>query len=108
MSGKNIAQETLPGIEITSGSLGHGSSQAAGLAYGLQMDEKKNHVFCLLSDGEQQEGQTWEAYMFAAHHQLKNLTFIIDYNQIQISGKTNEVMSLGDLKLKLIALVFTF
>lgn len=103
MAGEKIDKKTLPGIEITSGSLGHGSSQAAGLAYGLQMDEKKNHVFCLLSDGEQQEGQTWEAYMFAVHHQLKNLTFIIDLNHIQISGKTKDIMSLGDLKLKLIA-----
>ena len=51
MAGNTISQKTVPGVEITSGSLGHGSSQAAGLAYGLQMDEKKNHVFCLLSDG---------------------------------------------------------
>lgn len=97
------AEMSLPGIENTSGPLGQGSSQAAGLAYGLKMDEKKNHVFCLLSDGEQQEGQTWEAYMFAAHHQLNNLCFIIDVNQIQISGPTKNIMSLGDFKLKLIA-----
>jgi transketolase len=103
MNDKKIDKKTVEGIEISSGSLGHGSSQAAGLAYGLQMDNKKNHVFCLLSDGEQQEGQTWEAYMFAAHHQLKNLTYVIDYNNIQISGKTQQVMSLGNLKLKLIA-----
>ena len=103
MNGKAINQKTLEGVEVTSGSLGHGSSQAAGLAYALQMDNKNNHVFCLLSDAEQQEGQTWETYMFAAHHKLKNLTFIIDYNHIHISGNTKEVMSLGDLKLKLIA-----
>jgi transketolase len=103
MTNNKIDKKTLPGVEITSGSLGHGSSQAAGLAYGLKMDNRKNHVFCLLSDGEQQEGQTWEAYLFAAHHQLKNLTFIIDRNNIQISGKTQEILSLGDLKLKLIA-----
>ena len=103
MKDNKIDKKTLPGVEITSGSLGHGSSQAAGLAYGLKMDNRNNHVFCLLSDGEQQEGQTWEAYLFAAHHQLKNLTFIIDRNNIQISGKTQEVMSLVDLKLKLIA-----
>jgi transketolase len=103
MTNNELDKHTLPGVEITSGSLGHGSSQAAGLAYGLQMDGRKNHVFCLLSDGEQQEGQTWEAYLFAAHHRLKNLTFIIDKNNIQISGKTQEVMSLADLKLKLIA-----
>lgn len=103
MKNNEVDEKTLPGVEITSGSLGHGSSQAAGLAYGLKMDNRNNHVFCLLSDGEQQEGQTWEAYLFAAHHQLKNLTFIIDRNNIQISGKTQEVMSLGDLKLKLIA-----
>lgn len=97
------AKSSLPGIENTSGPLGHGSSQAAGLAYGLKMQDKKNFVYCLLSDGEQQEGQTWEAYMFAAHHQLNNLCFIIDDNHIQISGPTKTIMSLGDLKLKLIA-----
>ena len=98
-----IDKEILPGIENTSGPLGQGLSQAAGLAYALKMDGKKNHVFCLSSDGEQQEGQAWEAYMFAAHHQLDNLTIIIDRNQIQISGNTREVMSLGKLKLKLIS-----
>lgn len=103
MAGENIDPQTLPGIEITAGSLGQGGSQAAGLAYGLKLAERKNQVFCLLSDAEQQEGQSWEAYTFAAHYQLHNLTFIIDYNQIQISGKTREIMSLGDLKLKLIA-----
>lgn len=103
MTEGNIDPKTLPGIEITAGSLGQGGSQAAGLAYGLQLAQRKNQVFCLLSDGEQQEGQSWEAYMFAAHYQLHNLTFIIDYNQIQISGKTREIISLGDLKLKLIA-----
>jgi len=103
MNGQTIDKKTVEGIEITAGSLGHGSSQAVGLAYGLQMDNKKNHVFCLLSDAEQQEGQTWEAYMFATHHRLNNLTFIIDDNHIQISGKTQAVMSLGNLKLKLIA-----
>ena len=97
------APTSLPGIENTSGSLGQGSSQAAGLAYALKLDQQNNHVFCLLSDGEQQEGQTWESYLFATHHQLNNLTFIIDDNHIQISGDVPTVMSLGNLKLKLIA-----
>jgi transketolase len=98
-----IDKKILPGIEITAGPLGQGLSQAAGLAYALKMDNKKNHVFCMTSDGEQQEGQIWEAYMFAAHHQLNNLTVIIDRNQIQISGNTRQIMSLGELKLKLIS-----
>lgn len=93
----------LPGVENTSGPLGQGLSQAAGIAMALQLDERRNKVFCLMSDGEQQEGQTWEAYQFIAHHRLHNLIGIIDYNDIQISGKVSETMSLGQLKLKLLA-----
>jgi transketolase len=93
----------LPGVENTSGPLGQGLSQAAGIAMALQMDERKNQVFCMMSDGEQQEGQTWEAYQFIAHHKLHNLVGIIDYNNIQISGPLNQTMSLGNLKMKLMA-----
>lgn len=93
----------LPGVENTSGPLGQGLSQAAGIAMALKIDQRKNQVFCMMSDGEQQEGQTWEAYQFIAHHKLHNLIGIIDYNNIQISGPISNTMSLGNLKLKLMA-----
>lgn len=92
---------SLPGIENTSGPLALGLSQAAGLAHAFKMDEKKQHVFCFTSDGEHQEGQTWEAYMYAAHHQLDNLTVFVDRNNIQIDGRTEEIMSLEPLTAKL-------
>lgn len=95
--------EKLPGVENTGGPLGQGLSQAAGLAYALRMDGKKNRVFCLMSDAEQQEGQTWEAYNFIVAKKLTNLLPIIDCNNIQISGSVAEVMPLGNLRLRLIS-----
>jgi transketolase len=92
---------SLPGVENTSGPLGQGLSQACGLALALKRDNKNNKVFCISSDGEQQEGQTWEAYLFANKYQLNNLTFIIDRNFIQIGGKTQKIMPLENLKHKL-------
>ena len=92
---------SLPGIENTSGPLGQGLSQAVGLALGLKMDGLSNHVFAVLSDGEHQEGQTWEAYMFAAKNQLSNLTIMIDNNNIQIGGFTSAIMPIDPLKHKL-------
>jgi len=84
----------LPGLETTSGPLGEGLAQASGMAYALRMDGKKSHVYCLMSDGEQQEGNTWEAAMFAGKHKLSNLTAIMDRNNIQIDGMTEDVMPL--------------
>ncbi|MEA2056317.1 MAG: transketolase [Patescibacteria group bacterium] len=92
---------SLPGIENTSGSLGQGISQACGFALSLKMDHKSNQIYCLMSDGEQQEGETWEAYLLAAKYELNNLTVIIDRNQTQIQGMTEEVMPLNSLKNKL-------
>jgi len=100
------SKNNLPGIENSSGPLGQGYSQAAGIAYAFKMEGKKNKVFCMMSDGEQQEGQIWEAYQFVIHHRLNNLIGIIDYNKIQISGNTDQVLSLGNLKLKLISFGF--
>ena len=97
---------SLPGIENTSGPLGQGLSQAVGLALGLRMDGKNNHVFAILSDGEHQEGQTWEAYMFAAKNKLTNMTVIIDSNNIQIGGFTSEIMPIEPLKYKLASFGF--
>lgn len=91
----------LPGIEISSGALGQGLSQAIGMALAAKLDQKKYQVYCLLSDGELNEGQVWEAFMFAAKHQLDNLTAIIDRNNIQIDGYTETIMPLEPLKAKL-------
>lgn len=90
-------RDMLPGVETTSGPLGSGTSQAAGMAYALQMDGKSNHVYCLTSDGEQQEGNTWEGVMFAGKHRLSNLTVIMDRNNIQIEGDTEDIMPLEPL-----------
>ncbi|HVM76689.1 MAG TPA: transketolase [Candidatus Paceibacterota bacterium] len=84
----------LPGVETTSGPLGSGISQAAGIALAAKLDGKKYHVFCVASDGEHEEGNTWEAVMFAAKNKLNNLTVIVDRNNIQIDGFTENVMPL--------------
>ena len=90
----------LPGLETTSGPLGEGLSQAAGIAYALRMDGKRNQVFVLMGDGEQDEGNVWEAVMWAGKEKLANLTAVIDRNNIQIDGLTEEVMPLDSLKAK--------
>lgn len=91
---------SLPGIENSSGPVAHSSSVAVGLAYALKMDKKKNLVYCLVGDGEQDEGQTWEMALFAGKHKLDNLCFIMDRNNIQIDGYTENVMPLEPLKAK--------
>jgi len=90
----------LPGVETSSGPLGQGISQAVGMALAGKMDNQKYEVFCIMGDGEQNEGQVWEAAMFAGKHQLHNLTAIIDRNNIQIDGYTENVMPLEPLKEK--------
>jgi transketolase len=90
-------RDMLPGVETTSGPLGSGTSQAAGIAYALKMDKKPNRVYCLTSDGEQQEGNTWEGVMFAGKNRLDNLVVIMDRNYIQIEGSTEDVMPLEPL-----------
>ena len=87
----------LPGLETTSGPLGEGLAQASGMAYALCMDGTKQRVYCVMSDGEQQEGNTWEAVMFAGKHKLHNLTAVMDRNNIQIDGMTEDVMPLEPL-----------
>jgi transketolase len=82
----------VPGVELSTGSLGHGLPVASGLALGLS-----SRVFCVLSDGELNEGSNWEAIMFAAHHRLTNLTAVVDYNKIQSFGRVDEVMRLEPL-----------
>lgn len=90
----------LPGIETSSGPLAQGSSQAVGIATAFAMDHLKNRVYLVMSDGEQQEGQIWEAVMFAGKNKLHNLTAIIDRNNIQIDGFTEDVMPLEGLRAK--------
>ena len=90
----------LPGLETTSGPLGSGLAQAAGMAYGLRLDRKKNLIFCLCSDGEQDEGNHWEAVLFAAKHKLENLIAVTDRNYIQIDGNTEDIMPLDPLTKK--------
>lgn len=85
----------LPGVETTSGPLGSGLSQAAGIAMAWQMDgEKRRRVYCVTSDGETQEGNYWEGAMFTAKYRLHNLTVIVDRNNIQIDGPTEQIMPL--------------
>jgi len=92
-----------PGVEIASGSLGQGLSVAVGMALGLRLDGKPNHVYCINGDGELQEGQIWEAVMTAAHHNVDNLTMIVDRNHCQIDERTEKVLKLEPLADKFIA-----
>lgn len=89
-----------PGVENSGGPLGQGLSQAIGMALAAKMDKKKHQIYCIMSDGEQQEGQTWEAVMFAGNNKLDNLTAIMDRNVIQIDGFTEDVMPLEPLRAK--------
>jgi transketolase len=90
-------RKRLPGIETTSGPLGSGLAQATGYAYAARMDRKLFRVYCVCSDGEHDEGNHWEAVMFAGKNNLSNLTVIVDRNNIQIDGFTEDVMPLEPL-----------
>ncbi|MBN1489982.1 MAG: transketolase [Phycisphaerae bacterium] len=90
-------QSRTPGIDMTTGSLGQGLSCACGLALAGRMDGKKHRLFCIVGDGECQEGQIWEAAMFAGHHKLDNLVAITDYNQLQIDGFVKDINTLEPL-----------
>jgi len=87
----------VPGVDFTTGSLGQGLSAAIGLAWAARMDGKKHTTFCIIGDGESNEGQNWEAAMFAGHHKLDNLVAITDYNKLQIDGFTRDVLELEPL-----------
>jgi transketolase len=93
-------RERLPGMETTSGPLGSGLGQAAGYAYASRLDGKKYRTYCVMSDGEHDEGVLWESAMFAGKYKLSNLTGIIDRNNIQIDGMTENVMPLESLRAK--------
>jgi transketolase len=100
LQGHPTTHEHLPGVRIASGSLGQGMSVAIGAAYSKRLNKEANLVYSLHGDGELQEGQIWEAVMFAAHHKLDTLISTIDWNGQQIDGPTVKVMNLGDLKAK--------
>lgn len=87
-----------PGIDMSTGSLGQGLSAACGMALASKLDGKKRRVFAVIGDGETQEGQNWEAAMFASQYKLSNLIAFTDYNKLQIDGTTDEVMSLCDIE----------
>ena len=100
LQGHPATAEHLPGIRIASGSLGQGLSVACGAAFAKKLENDDSLVYCLMGDGEQQEGQVWEAAMFAPHHKLDNLIAIIDFNGQQIDGPTEKVMNNLDLGIK--------
>jgi transketolase len=100
LQGHPTTHEGLPGVRMSSGSLGQGLSVAIGAALTKKLNNDHTHVFSLHGDGELQEGQIWEAAMYAAHNKVDNLISTIDYNGQQIDGPTEKVLSLGNLKAK--------
>lgn len=100
LQGHPTNAEGLPGVRTSTGSLGQGLSVAIGFALGKKIHNDPHHVFCLMGDGEIQEGQVWEAAMFAGAKHVDNLIAIVDCNNKQIDGSVSDVLSLGDLKLK--------
>lgn len=103
LQGHPTTHEGLPGIRVASGSLGQGLSVAIGAAQAKKLNQDNRMVYVLMGDGELQEGQVWEAAMYAAHNEMDNLIAIVDYNGAQIDGATNDVLSLGDLPRKWMA-----
>lgn len=87
-----------PGVDMTTGSLGQGLSAACGIAYGNRMDHIDAYTFAIIGDGESDEGQNWEAAMFAAHNKLDQLIAFTDYNKMQIDGYTADILDLGDIE----------
>lgn len=100
LQGHPATHEGLPGIRTASGSLGQGLSVAIGIALGKKLDKDPNWVYCLTGDGELEEGQIWEAIMYAAHNKVDNLIATVDFNLAQIDGSTIEIMGLGELRSK--------
>ena len=98
LQGHPATEEGLPGIRVASGSLGQGLSVAIGAALSKRLNGDQNLIYVLMGDGELQEGQVWEAAMFAAHHKVNNLIGIVDWNGQQIDGPNEKVISLGDLE----------
>ena len=97
---KGLSDSRVPGLEVTSGSLGHGLSIAVGMALGAQRNRSGQRVFCIVGDGEMNEGPIWEAMLFAAQAKLDNMVIIVDENGFQAMGRTDEIVALGDIAAK--------
>ncbi len=97
---KGLSDSRVPGLEVTSGSLGHGFSVGVGIAMGLQRKSTDQKVYAIVGDGELNEGPIWEGALVAAHHRMENLMVIVDQNGFQAMGTTDEVLALGDLSAK--------
>jgi len=100
LQGHPALDKGLPGIENTSGSLGQGLSIACGIALGARLDKKDYYVYCMLGDGELDQGQVWEAVMTASHYHLDNLCVIVDYNGFQLDGKLEQIKNIAPLVAK--------
>ncbi len=99
----HVSHKLLKGVEISTGSLGHGLPISIGMAYGLKIDNSNAYVYCLMSDGELDEGSNWESFLFGSHHKLKNLIVIIDRNNLQSIKSTEETLALEPLDKKLLS-----
>lgn len=96
----HISHKGVPGVEVSTGSLGHGIGIAAGMALAAKLDHKKHHIYVILGDGECEEGSVWEAALFCAHHNLNNMTIVVDHNKMQAMGTCEEQLGLNRLALK--------
>lgn len=103
---RGLCESDVPGCEVSSGSLGHGLPVAVGMAYGLARLHSRRRVWCIVGDGEMNEGSMWEAMLFAAQHRLEKLTVIVDANGFQAMGRTDEVLSTEPLVAKFEAFGF--
>lgn len=103
---KGLSDSRVSGLEVTSGSLGHGFSVAVGMAMGVKRRSTDHKVYALVGDGEINEGPIWEGMLVAAHHKLDNLMLIVDQNGFQAMGTTDEVLTLGDLSAKFVSFGF--
>lgn len=97
---KGLSDSRIPGLEVTSGSLGHGFSVGVGMAMGAKLRGTDQKTYALVGDGEINEGPIWEGSLFAAHHQLKNFMVIVDENGFQAMGRTQDVINLGNIQAK--------
>ena len=97
----HVSHKGVPGVEFSTGSLGHGLPVAVGMALAAKLDNRSHHVVCLMSDGECDEGSNWEAFLLAAHHGLDNLTAIIDFNGLQSIKSTSKTLNLEPFNSKL-------
>jgi transketolase len=104
---KGLSECNIPGLEVSSGSLGHGLSVAVGMALAAKKKNDNRRIFCIVGDGEMNEGSIWEGIIFASHFQLDNFFVIVDENRFQAMGPTKEVMDMGDIRKKLDSFGFT-